>query len=804
MANVTSSSQPLYVVDGIPVYNMDAKPENWTGLYRFINETQYAPVKEPVPFSPMGNPLLDLPVADIDQVEVLKGAAATAQYGIQGTNGVIRISTRRGADGLALAQPLRVRYAGWGGLQQVRQRYDLLDARQYAELANEAARNDGNSPPYSAAELNNLSGVDWQDKAFRVAGMQSHNLSVDGLTAHGTRYYVAADYLRQGGVLINSQLSRYSLRANVEQQLGRKLTVSAKVAGSQLDQKQPGFQSDASSTLATLLQARPILPPPSTNPYYTFNPMRDLEEVYFQPRTRRLLAQLRLSYQVTPALSLRAYASREQAKLAGNFHVKPTTVPDGTVIGYEQSADSETKTAVYGSELSYQQTLGDRHGLSASLHYQQQQYERSQNQERRTTYAYLNNPASIGTAYIRTEMETEPLRNATAAVAYVYDKRYELRASMRSDFILATDDSKEIHRWFPGAELRWHLGQEAFLADVASLSALSLQAGAGRTRSFYSFDQTDQVDAGLHLGMLHDKLTLDAQVYRRRTEDAQATLTTVFFGTNGPITSYYSPQIELRNQGVELTLGGSWQLGQFRGLSTVAVAANKNEVTEIRFGTYSIDKVNELEKGQSVSRFFVFEQQGTYPASSPEAGRVRFRDRNNNGQFDYGDGQYQGSGLPRRTLNLYQQLHWQRWQLEAQLDGLFGYQILNTTLVGLDRPTGNSNASVRALDYWTPNNQNTSVPKPGRAASYGPFSDQDLASGNHVRLSQLMLSYEVLNTEARRLSVWVGGQNLFVTGSYRGFDPNVSSGGASPLLAGQDASVYPVARVWQLGVRGQF
>ena len=131
---------------------------------------------------------------------------------------------------------------------------------------------------------------------------------------------------------------------------------------------------------------------------------------------------------------------------------------------------------------------------------------------------------------------------------------------------------------------------------------------------------------------------------------------------------------------------------------------------------------------------------------------------------------------------------------------MFGYQILNQMLRSLDDPSGYYNSSARALDYWTPANQNTSVPRPGsRPSSF--LSDQTLESGNHVRLSQLTVSYDVLPTGPRKMSVWVGGQNLFVTGSYRGFDPNVSGGGAAPFYAGQDASVYPVARVWQLGVR---
>lgn len=95
------------------------------------------------------------------------------------------------------------------------------------------------------------------------------------------------------------------------------------------------------------------------------------------------------------------------------------------------------------------------------------------------------------------------------------------------------------------------------------------------------------------------------------------------------------------------------------------------------------------------------------------------------------------------------------------------------------------------------------MPRPG--SNPLPYlSDPALASGNHVRLSQLTISYDVLPTGPRKISVWVGGQNLFVTGAYRGFDPNVSSGGAAPLYIGRDASVYPVARVWQLGVRASF
>ncbi len=268
---------------------------------------------------------------------------------------------------------------------------------------------------------------------------------------------------------------------------------------------------------------------------------------------------------------------------------------------------------------------------------------------------------------------------------------------------------------------------------------------------------------------------------------------------------YYAPDVALLNRGLELTLGGTWQLGALTATTQLAAATTRNEVTEINSGTTlgGTNNLPGLEVGQPVGRFFVFQQDGTYPAGSSQAGQRRFRDRNNDGRIDYADGAYQGQGLPRYTLNLYQQLHYHRFQLDAQFDGLFGYQLMNQTLLTLDTPTGTTNSSVRVLDYWTPAHQNTSVPQPGATSSFYS-NDQALASGNHLRLSQLTLSYEVHKQESRKISVWVGGQNLFVTGSYRGFDPNVSSGGAAPLQAGQDAAAYPVARVWQLGVRGQF
>ena len=797
VANVTGSSQPLYVVDGMPAYNTDVTPEKWNAASSggFDRNNGGNSTLLYTPHTPTANPLLDIPVEDIATVEVLKGAAATARYGMQGTNGIILITTKRGADGHLAPQPLRVRYAGWGGVQQVRQRYALLNARQFAGLANEAAATYRRPAPYSATDLTNLSEADWQDRVFRVAGIQSHNLSVDGL-ARRTRYYVAADYLRQTGVVVGSDLSRYQLRTNFDQQLTGKLSLGLRASASQTDQRYAGTEFDGGSLLQNALLGIPALPArqATRTPNGPPDPLNELNYYRSTPRTRRLLAQLSASYQFSPELTLTLRGSREQADARKlGYAPEDYLAPVPNVVETATSTTSQ-HNSVADAVLRYQHTFAGRHALTATLTYLRQQYERT------LEYRMLTRHSS---SFIGSAEKSAPIYSPSASFVYSYDGRYEVQGSLRAEVVFGPGSFAENSRFLPGAQLSWHAHKEAFLAGASGLSDLTLWAGAGQTSTFFSPDRTTQHDAGLRLGLLGGRLTLEASAYQRRTRHAQTALPQVFFGPNGINIGYLYPDVKLLNQGLELTLGNTWKLGTASGTTQLAATTNRNEVEDISFNFVPGAPVNGLETGQPLNRFFVYEQDGTYPAGSPDAGQVRLRDRNGDGHSGFGDGYYQGSGLPRYTLNLYQQLRLRRFQLEVQLDGLFGYQLLNPTLGYLDEPSGYDNSSVRAFNYWTPTNQNTSVPRPGSRPS--PFlSDQALESGSHLRLSQLTISYDVLPTGPHKISVWTGGQNLFVTGSYRGFDPNVSSGGAAPLQAGRDASVYPVARVWQLGVRAAF
>ena len=807
--SVTSPSQPLYVVDDVPVYNTDPTPEAWASMRNFFTSPAF---RAETPFTSGGNPLLDLPVEDVATVEVLQDAAATARYGLQGGNGVVRITTRRGAAGQPGPQPVRVRYAGYVGVQQVRQRYAVLDGPQFAALANQAWTNSGRTGLlYDAEEVRSRGSVNWQDELFRTGISTGHNLSLDGNT-RTTRYYVAADYLNQNGVLKGSSLTRYSLRANVDQQVTARGSLGLKVAGSQIDQRYPGFDPDAGGLLQNALQEVPLgtrrdaqgLP-------FTSDPVQTAGAVRGTPHTRRLLAQLSATYQLRPDLTLRVLGSREETTARQDTYAD---FPPLSGISMFRRTESEkglaTATSWVGQAiLRYQRTLAERHALTASAEYLLQKFSQklADSLETTTTFSqgFPGSPVSatgVSRAFISTEFKLlHPIQSPTVAVGYVYDGRYEVQASLRADHLNNDRPTRDTTFWYPGAQVRWHLGHEQFMAGVAGLDELVLHVGMGRTSaSLFSLaqssglDRSTQVDAGVQAAWLDRRLTASATVYQRRTQHIPGTFA---FPISMGGTFYYFTDFELRNRGLELTLSSAWQRGPVRGSTTLAAAAAFNRVEEIaalRFFSNQRTVVptietTTLETGQPLGQHRVYDSTLS-PTGAP--------------QTSPGPGETYGTGLPRYTLNLTQQLSYRRFQLDAQVDGLFGYQILNPTLLALDTPNGRGNNSVEVLNYWMPGNQSTRIPRPSADLRTLPATRQNLTSGDHLRLTQLVVSYALLNTAARKVSVWVGGQNLLVTGRYRGYDPNVNSRGGAPFVAGIDAANYPVARAWQLGVRGQF
>jgi hypothetical protein len=777
-SGLAGNPQPLYVVDGVPVFQK-------MGATAGVQST--AGISEPAEL----NPLLSLPPEDILSVTILRGPLETARYGAQGQNGVVSIITKAGT----FNQKLRVSYAGYGGVQQARHRYQLLDARQYGALLNEAATNRGQPTPYAPAQLAALgTGTDWQSELLRTAAVQEHHLSLSG-GRPDTRYYVAADYLRQHGIVLNSGLERFALRANVEQRLkwlSPKLTLAAHLALTQTSARRA-----LDDLTLNMLTARPTSAPYTASGalVQSFdardNPVRQALEEVGEPRQRQLLAGLALRYQLSPHLEASLLGHWEQNNLLQTQHL-----PDylNAARYTDERLDYQFGQLTLSAALDFARTLGERHALTARLaaHWQDNYDDRAT-----TVVSETQVLRSASTAYLRTG-----LRGAAGQAGYTYAGRYEVQGSLRLDGGGALAGP---YYWQPtyAGQARWHVQKEAWLQQaVSQLDKLDLWASWGSSANSgnaYAFSRLSSayplpsrleklrtLEVGLAVGWA-THFTADLVAYRRTAVPLLA--------GSGTWPTPLSAEYQVQSRGLELSLSGTFGRRDFYSTTTLAAAWQQSRY-ESAYPYFLNTPGLRLAPGQPLSTF----QGLRYLSADAATGQARYQDANADGTISPQDAQPLGAGLPRVLLNLAQDMDYKRWHLAAQVDALLGYQVLNTNLLRLDSPGGFANASTRVLDRWTPAHPTASVPGAGLDAP-APGSSYYLQAGSHARLAALWLSYKVLARGPHQLSAWLGGNNLLVMNAYRGFDPNVSSGGAAGAQAGLDASAYPVARTWLLGVR---
>ena len=198
--SITGGNDPLYVIDGFPIYNNSS--ESNAGALN----------------SQAINPLSSINPGDIESVDVLKDASATALYGSRGANGVVIITTKKGKAGVN-----KVTYDGSLGVQTASKKIDLLNAKEWATLKNDARINSGKTPLFTASQLDSLgsAGTDWQSAALRSATIQNHSLSFTGGNDK-TRYSISTGYLKQDGILIGTDFSRFSSRVSLDSKISNK------------------------------------------------------------------------------------------------------------------------------------------------------------------------------------------------------------------------------------------------------------------------------------------------------------------------------------------------------------------------------------------------------------------------------------------------------------------------------------------------------------------------------------------------------------------------------------------------------
>lgn len=821
--SLLASNEPLYVVDG---------------------------------FAISGSPTI-LDPADIESMEVLKDASATAIYGSRGANGVVIITTKAGKKDLN-----QVSFNSYLGFQHVIKKLDMLNAQEFASIANERARNDGVTPYFTEEEVAAFGeGTDWQDAIFRTAPIQNHSLSVGGGNDR-TRYAISGSYFGQDGIVINSGYKRASIRSNLEQKVSEKFKVNLSTILSRTisDALTNDNQSRGSGVVSAALVAPPTVPVYDENGNYSNvvpysfssnaaeNPVALAYERLNKTTGSGVLSNLALSYTFIEGLTLRVSAGIDYANSKQDYYssrlIRSTPAGNASTTYY-------TRTNFLNENiLNYNKTFGIHQlDLTGGVTYQSEVvHNNSQTASGFTTDVLKNNNLQAATVIGTPQASVLEwkLLSGLLRANYTLQGKYLFTASIRAD---GSSRFGTTNQWgyFPSTAFAWRINEEDFLKDVDAISNLKFRASWGqsgntainpygslnvlsgfniilgdnlytgfapqdvRPNPDLKWETTTQSNVGFDLGLLNERIRFTFDFYNKNTRDL---LASVPQPTSTGYVSQFQNIGKIRNRGVEFELAADLFRGDFKWDASLNFSANRNKVLELAnsadvFGqSLSIPlsvSPNLVRQGYPVGVFFGFEEEGLN-----EQGRIQYRDLDNNGVINNLDRTIIGNPNPDFIFGFNNNLSYKNFTLNVFFQGTQGVDVFNFNLSNHANAFNFGENQVRSsLDRWTPENPNPNAPNPVvSVASSFRESDRFIEDGSFIRLKNIRLGYNFSVSKLsfiKALQVYASGQNLWTHTNYSWYDPEVSTRtNQSATTIGIDQTSYPVAKTFTFGLQASF
>jgi len=780
---------------------------------------------------------------DIQSIEVLKDASATAIYGSRGSNGVVLVTTKKGRSG-ALSIELNSNYS----VQNTSNELDLLDANQFA------AYQQAINPAYVQGPAN----TDWQDLLYRTGSIQNHQASFSGGTEK-VNFYASANYFKQDGVLINSEFERFTFLSNIDAQVTDKLKLGINVFGSRGAENGVPTQSTGETAngggddvVSGSFRFAPDLGVLDENGLNTINgvgddidnPVAVATEGVNEVKADEYRANLYANYDIIENLAFKTtFGFSTTNETAGLF--RPSTLittAGGNVGGRAAIANLKETNIISENYLTYNTALGKGQlTLLAGYSYQKETRELFAAGAQTFTsdsFSYRNLSGGAVQLIPTSSLVESEIQSQFGRINYDYDDKYLFTATVRRDGASNFAANEKI-AIFPSAAFGWKISNESFLKDNETISNLKLRASYGVTgnqaispfESLARFDNlyavnngqtinavtpdqpanpnlkwetSNQTNLGLDIGLFNNKISLSLDYYNIDTEDL------ILADNNqaqflGFLISRSLRNIgEVNNKGFEINLNTRNISNQdFSWTTDFNLAINRNEVVALGGdidlfldaspGYFNLPRTHLLREGEVLGAFWGYDYQGVYqggdlPAGTAllpggEAGDQLFTDVDGSGDISPSDQQIIGDPTPDFTFGFTNNFSYKNFDLNIFFQGVQGGDIMNLTAIQLFN--GDSNATTDILNSWTPTNTNTNIP---RARLRGKeISSRFVEDGSYIRLKNIALGYtlpsevvEKLGMQNVRLSL--SAQNLFTITNYSGLDPEVSyfgSGGGS-------------------------
>lgn len=806
--------------------------------------------------------LSSLNMADVERLDVLKDASATAIYGSRGANGVVMITTKRGTEGKG-----KLAVSANYSFQNATNVPSLLNAAQYAELSNDMMVNSGRNPNPEWANPSELgAGTDWMDELLRTGVMQNYTVSYSGGNEK-SHYYVSGGFLDQSGIVKSVNYRRFTFQSNSDAQVLKWLKFSNNITFS-ADTKKSG-----SYNIGDALKALPIYPvknedgswsgPDGNSEWYgsTRNPIGPTELNKSQTDGYNFLANLTAELTFTKWLKFKStFGYDAKFWFIDNFTPKYNWKPTPTEETSRYKSDNKSFTYLWDNYFLFDHTFAEKHrvGLMVGMSAQWNTNDYLNAQKNVFMFDNVHEMDNGEEMYAIGGNETEwALLSYMARVNYSYEDRYLLTATIRRD---GSSRFGKKHRWgtFPSVSVAWRASQEKWFPKNDYINDLKVRAGYGVTGSqasvgnysylasyntsvypfgissgnqtalvsstlanpYIHWEEVAQTNIGFDASLFNSRVMFSFDAYLKETRDmlvkASIPITSGFEDT----TTTYTNAGKVRNQGIEMSLHTINLTGELGWETNLTATYNKNKIKDLNSDVpYYINQINNsyvtmLAKDYPINVFYGYVTDGIFQNQSEvnthavqpgaEPGDIRFRDLNNDGVINDSDRTVIGNPNPSWLFSMNNSLSYKGFELSVFLQGIAGNKIYNANNIDNTGMAAAYNQTTDVLKRWQGEGTSNSMPRAvfGDPNQNTRVSDRFVENGSYLRLKNITLSYTFPKQWLQKAQI----ENARLSLSCENVATITGYSGFDPEVGinGIDQNRYPISRTFSLGLNFNF
>ncbi len=839
--SLSASSEPLYVIDGIPMIS-----EDLSALFSGGQKT---------------NSLADINPTDIASIEILKDASATAIYGSRGANGVVLITTKRGK-----SETPRVEVNSYYGFQEVTNVIDMFTSQEHLKLMNDAALQDDRDlgTTYGENYISDQWGfdpdnpeietTDWYGAIFRTAAIQSHDISLTGGNDQ-TRYFTSLAYFDQEGVQIGQGFKRFSARLNLDSKINHWLDIGTNVMVSRTVSDRTINDNSLYGVVVNTLAGDPLMPVREedgsyANPFDYFgwwmldNPLLIAEQYSRFTRTTRGLGTIFAEVTFSDAIQFRHSTSIDYTSVVDEAYTpmisRESSNANADGLGYYDSL--EDFTWITENYFTFTPDLGDKHRLNAVLGTSFQASDRN--------FSDINAQKFPSDQFVKLAVAASVTTGSTSGTRwglssyyfrfnYGFDDKYLVTLTGRADGS-SRFGSDNRFGFFPSGSFAWRASEEDFLQDSNIISNLKLRASYGVTgnqegignfasRGLYgigsyraaatlvpiqlsnknlSWESTSQFNIGVDLG-IKNQVNITADYFVKQTDDLLLNRPIPGISGFGSVNDNIG---EVENRGLEFAISGQKEFGDLTIDSSFNISFITNEIKSLVVNNQVVSDSHVLSEGHPIGTFYLIDHDGV----DPQTGNIRWKDINGDGKINNGDRTIVGNARPDYFGGSSTTFSYKGFDLNVVFQFIMGQEIFNHSRasyenLGFNRlsgsfvlPDGNNHALAK--ERWKNPGDQTDIPRASLTKkNWREYSSRWIEDGSFIRLKTVTLGYDFDSSitdklNLNRLRLYVQGQNLLTFTDYTGLDPEVSQNARDLRQAGNDFGTLPQTKSLVLGL----